>query len=208
LTRLRGRSPFGEAKARASIHLRKILLKRLDCRVKPDDNDVDARRRASRFCPAMTRMGLGAAHPTRKIPPSGGTFLLSLALTEFWSELAILLTLLALTALAIRILLLLAGLLAAALLLAGLLTRVLILLARILVLIRHSGTPFSRCWEHNAKTTAGPGFGFRKIPVPARSLRGGGLARLWPRNRAKTTRVQPLKPHLLLLPLRVPTVRK
>jgi hypothetical protein len=88
---------------------------------------------------------LGAAHLTRKIPPLGGTFLLSLALTEFSSELAILLTLLALTALtalAVRVLLLLAGLLAAALLLAGLLTRVLILLARVLVLIRHSGTPF------------------------------------------------------------------
>jgi hypothetical protein len=50
--------------------------------------------------------------------------------------------LLALPALAVRILLLLAGLLAAALLLAGLLTRVLILLARVLVLVRHSVSPF------------------------------------------------------------------
>jgi hypothetical protein len=62
------------------------------------------------------------------------------------------LALLALTALAV--LLLLAGLLAAALLLAGLLTRVLILLARILVLTGHSGSPFLRCSECNAKTTA------------------------------------------------------
>jgi hypothetical protein len=38
-------------------------------------------------------------------------------------------------------LLLLSGLLATALLLAGLLARVLVLLARILVLIRHSGSP-------------------------------------------------------------------
>src|ERR1700730_12617167 len=83
--------------------------------------------------------------PKRKIPPRGGTFL---ALTQFVFELAVLLALLALT-LTVRILLLLAGLLAAALLLAGLLTRVLILLARILILVRHSGTPFLRCWEHN-----------------------------------------------------------
>jgi hypothetical protein len=44
--------------------------------------------------------------------------------------------------LAVRILLLLAWLLATALLLAGLLTRVLILLARVLVLVRHSESPF------------------------------------------------------------------
>jgi hypothetical protein len=62
------------------------------------------------------------------------------ALTQFLSGLSILLALLALT-LTVRILLLLTGLLAAALL-AGLLTRVLILLARILVLVRHSGSPF------------------------------------------------------------------
>jgi hypothetical protein len=66
----------------------------------------------------------------------------------------VLLTLLALAALTVRILLLLAGLLAAALLLAGLLTRVLILLARVLVLIGHSGSPYLRCSECNAKTTA------------------------------------------------------
>jgi hypothetical protein len=53
------------------------------------------------------------------------------------------LTLLALTALTVRVLLLLAGLLAAALLLAGLLTRVLILLARILVLVGHRDLPFA-----------------------------------------------------------------
>jgi hypothetical protein len=39
LTRLRGRSPFGEAKARASIHLRKIHSK-MDCRVKPGNDGV------------------------------------------------------------------------------------------------------------------------------------------------------------------------
>jgi hypothetical protein len=66
------------------------------------------------------------------------------------SELAVLLTLAALT---VRILLLLARLLAAALLLAGLLTRVLILLARILVLVGHSGSPYLRCSECNGKTT-------------------------------------------------------
>jgi hypothetical protein len=56
------------------------------------------------------------------------------------SELAVSLTLLpllTLTALAVRILLLLAGVLTAALLLAGLLTRVLVLLTRVLVLVRH-----------------------------------------------------------------------
>jgi len=56
------------------------------------------------------------------------------------SELTVHLTLLALltlTALAVWILLLLAGLLAAALLLARLLTRVLVLLTRVLVLVRH-----------------------------------------------------------------------
>jgi hypothetical protein len=38
LTRLRGRSPFGEAKARASIHLRNTLSKMMDCRVKPGND--------------------------------------------------------------------------------------------------------------------------------------------------------------------------
>jgi hypothetical protein len=46
-----------------------------------------------------------------------------------------------LSSLTARILLLLAGLLAAALLLAGLLTRVLVLLARILILIGHRDLP-------------------------------------------------------------------
>jgi hypothetical protein len=46
-----------------------------------------------------------------------------------------------LLALTVGILLLLAGLLAATLLLAGLLTRVLVLLARILILVAHSGSP-------------------------------------------------------------------
>ena len=79
--------------------------------------------------------------PKRKIPPRGGTFL-ALTLPSSGLAVAVPLTLLALTALAVRILLLLAGLLAAALLLTGLLTRVLILLARILVLVGHSGSPF------------------------------------------------------------------
>jgi hypothetical protein len=52
------------------------------------------------------------------------------------------LALLTLAALAVRILLLLAGPLAAALLLAGLLPRVLILLTRVLVLVRHGNFPF------------------------------------------------------------------
>jgi len=120
----------------------------------------------------------GAAPKEKSRLAAGLSFSHSTTLTQFASELAVLLALLALAALAVRVLLLLAGLLAAALLLAGLLTRVLILLARVLVLVRHSGSPFLRCWEHNAETTAKAGFGFRKIPVPARSLRGGGLARL------------------------------
>jgi hypothetical protein len=79
------------------------------------------------------------------------------------SELAVPLALLALAAaLAVRILLLLAGLLAAALLLAGLLTRVLILLARILVLVGHSESPYSRCSECNVKTTGKARLGFPK----------------------------------------------
>jgi hypothetical protein len=76
----------------------------------------------------------------RKIPPCGGTFLLSPGPA---TELAILigliligLILIGALALTVRILLLLAGLLAAALLLAGLLGRILVLLAR-LVLIGH-----------------------------------------------------------------------
>jgi hypothetical protein len=59
-------------------------------------------------------------------------------LADASSELALgLLTRVGLLALTARILLLLTGLLSAALLLAGLLTRVLILLARILVLVSH-----------------------------------------------------------------------
>jgi hypothetical protein len=74
---------------------------------------------------------------TRKAPPFGGTFLLSL-MSAF--ELALgLLSRVGLLALTVGILLLLTGLLSAALLLAGLLTRVLILLARVLVLVRHRG---------------------------------------------------------------------
>jgi hypothetical protein len=81
------------------------------------------------------------SHPKRKSRLAAGLSF-SLALTQISSELAVLLALLALAALAVRVLLLLAGLLAAALLLAGLLTRVLILLARVLILVRHSGSPF------------------------------------------------------------------
>ena len=62
------------------------------------------------------------------------------ALADVSSGLALgLLTRVGLLALTARILLLLTGLLSAALLLAGLLTRVLILLARVLVLFRHRG---------------------------------------------------------------------
>jgi hypothetical protein len=39
LTRLRGRSPFGAAKARVSTHLRKKhFSKKMDCRVKPGND--------------------------------------------------------------------------------------------------------------------------------------------------------------------------
>jgi hypothetical protein len=38
LTRLRGRSPVGAAKARASIALRRSLPKKMDCRVKPGND--------------------------------------------------------------------------------------------------------------------------------------------------------------------------
>ena len=69
----------------------------------------------------------------RKVPPFGGTFLLSLGSGfELTSAVALLIGLLAL---AVRILLLLSGLLAAALLLTGLLARVLVLLTRVLVLL-------------------------------------------------------------------------
>jgi hypothetical protein len=78
----------------------------------------------------------GAPH-NRKAPPFGGAFLLSLGSGD---ELAILLRIGSL-ALAARILLLLSGLLATTLLLAGLLPRVLVLLARVLVLVRHSQSP-------------------------------------------------------------------
>jgi hypothetical protein len=93
--------------------------------------------------------GLGRAPRPRKrkVPPCGGTFLLSLnSVFELAAALTLLVGLLALT---VRILLLLSGLLAAALLLAGLLarvlvllTRILVLLARVLVLVRHSGSPW------------------------------------------------------------------
>ena len=66
----------------------------------------------------------------RKVPPCGGTFLLSLN-----SRSALPVALIGLLALAVRILLLLSGLLTATLLLARLLSGFLVLLAGILVLI-------------------------------------------------------------------------
>jgi hypothetical protein len=79
----------------------------------------------------------------RKTPPFGGTFLHShIRPALFDGELATALALLVgLLALTVRILLLLSGFLAAALLLAGLLARVLILLARILILVGHRDLP-------------------------------------------------------------------
>src|SRR3954468_20579573 len=44
LTRLRGRSPFGEAKARVSILFAKILTKKMDGRVKPGHDESGAGR--------------------------------------------------------------------------------------------------------------------------------------------------------------------
>jgi hypothetical protein len=43
LTRLRGRSRFGEAKARASIE-RKAFFEEMDARVKPGHDDSESRR--------------------------------------------------------------------------------------------------------------------------------------------------------------------
>jgi hypothetical protein len=77
----------------------------------------------------------------RKVPPFGGTFLIPLKLR---SELPIafaLNLLIGVLGLTVRILLLLSGLLAATLLLTGLLARILVLLARILVLIGHRDLP-------------------------------------------------------------------
>jgi hypothetical protein len=89
--------------------------------------------------------GVGIATPQRKkVPPFGGTFLLTQFRSELTTALTLLVRVLALTVrvlLTVRILLLLSRLLAAALLLAGLLTRVLVLLARILVLVGHRDLP-------------------------------------------------------------------
>jgi hypothetical protein len=82
----------------------------------------------------------------RKIPPFGGTFLLS---SRFVFELAILRWILTLT---VWILLLLARLLAATLLLAGLLARILVLLARILILVRHRRSPLLNVVRDNWET--------------------------------------------------------
>ena len=97
---------------------------------------------------------MGTGDPPRKIPPFGGTFLLSLGSNL---ELAILWRILTLT---VRVLLLLAGLLPAALLtlLAGLPARVLILLAGILVLVGHRRSPLLK---RNGETTEKPRVGFK-----------------------------------------------
>ena len=91
---------------------------------------------------AVWRAASRDASPKRKSRPGAGfpSFHFTCCSSKIRSELAVFPTLpalLALTALTVRILLLLAGLLTAALLLAGLLTRVLVLLARVLVLVRH-----------------------------------------------------------------------
>ena len=146
--------------------------------------------------------------PTKKNPALRRDFPSHSLSPSILSELAVPLALLTLAALTVRILLLLAGLLAAALLLAGLLTRVLILLARILVLVGHSGSPFLRCGKHNGETTAKAqvwfpeNFGSRAIIAWRRFVASVAL------EPAKTTRVQPLEPRPALLPLRVPAVRK
>jgi hypothetical protein len=104
-------------------------------------------RERSAFVPGMTvpvcpdlRRTAEVPIPQRKIPPCGGTFLLSPGPA---TELAILVgvilvgvILIGVLSLTVRILLLLAGLLAAALLLTGFLARILVLLAG-LVLIGH-----------------------------------------------------------------------
>jgi hypothetical protein len=78
------------------------------------------------------------------------------------SELAPVIGLLALTA---RILLLLAGLGAATLLLAGLLTRVLVLLARVLILVAHSD--ISLCLHGSTGQRSNRAAGCVGTPVPA-----------------------------------------
>jgi hypothetical protein len=107
--------------------------------------------------------------------------------------------------LTIRVLLLLAGLLAAALLLAGLLTRILVLLARILILIRHRASPLlvvagvnyeARIWlQGNSGSTMTIA---RRLLVMAAA----------PEPADKTTSVQDSRQGLVLLPPPVPTVRK
>ena len=103
---------------------------------------------------------------------------------ELTAALALLVRFLALTVLillSVRILLLLSWLLAAALLLSGFLARVLVLLARVLVLVGHFGM----------EITEGPGIGCDGIRVPLGSLRGGRLTRLWrPEPAPKTSYVQ------------------
>jgi hypothetical protein len=99
-----------------------------------------------RIVPAIRRDDPGIGIGQRKIPPFGGTFLLS---SRFVFELAILRWILTLT---VWILLLLARLLAATLLLAGLLARILVLLARILILVRHRRSPLLNVVRDNLET--------------------------------------------------------
>jgi hypothetical protein len=96
--------------------------------------------------PGHDNEALGGAPHNRKVPPCGGTFLLSPNWCELATALALLILalLVGLLALTVRILLLLSWLLAATLLLAGLgvlLTRLLILLARFLILVGHRDLP-------------------------------------------------------------------
>jgi hypothetical protein len=97
----------------------------------------------------------------RKVPPFGRTFL---ALASFKSELTATLPLLiGFLALTVGILLLLARLLAAALLLTWLLTRILVLLARVLVWVVHSGISVV---EHRRPITQAAGIGCGGTAVP------------------------------------------
>jgi hypothetical protein len=111
---------------------------------------------------------------------SAGLSFYGLPECELSSALALLIGVLALT---VRVLLLLAGLLTGALLLAGLLTRVLILLARVLILVRHSGISLAERGVHgerDGRNQCGrPILVSAGYPVPLRSLQGGAMSSLW-----------------------------
>jgi hypothetical protein len=118
--------------------------------------------------------------------------------------------LIGLCALAVRVLLLLAGLLAAALLLAGFLTRVLVLLARVLVLVGHRDLPLlnATSWLNVAERNNPrlrdwfPGdLRFRRDHCVATACHDCGG-----RNpKGKLALYKPDLPHPALLPHRVPT---